>query len=293
MISSASSLFHNTCAAQCQLPLGYYRKKVKPMPEMLTAKEMQDLLLVDRSTIYRMAEAGQLPAVKVGKQWRFPSDLVEEWLKSQTAAPAPRLAAYAPAKDFVPSKDFAPSQDLADVLPLDCVQLIQDAFAEVLGVMLAVTDLDGQPITQVSNPTPFFDLLTDTDSEHAICHEKWRKLGQAPALEPRFMPSFGGLLCARALVRIGNELKGMVIVFGVAPADWPPDLEIIQQLADSLNVSTDKVQETFDAVFTLTAGEQKKVLATIQRVADILAHIGNERVSLLGRLANIARLSTV
>lgn len=107
------------------------------------------------------------------------------------------------------------------------------------------------------------------------------------------MPSFGGLLCARALVRIGNELKGMVIVFGVAPADWPPDLEIIQQLADSLNVSTDKVQETFDAVFTLTAGEQKKVLATIQRVADILAHIGNERVSLLGRLANIARLSTV
>jgi len=47
------------------------------MTEMLTAKEMQDLLQVDRSTIYRMAEAGQLPAVKVGKQWRFPSHLVE------------------------------------------------------------------------------------------------------------------------------------------------------------------------------------------------------------------------
>ena len=59
------------------------------MPEMLTAKEMQDLLQVDRSTIYRMAEAGQLPAVKVGKQWRFPSDLVEGWLKAQTAVPAP------------------------------------------------------------------------------------------------------------------------------------------------------------------------------------------------------------
>ena len=50
------------------------------MTEMLTAKDMQTLLQVDRSTIYRMAEAGQLPAVKVGKQWRFPGDLVEDWI---------------------------------------------------------------------------------------------------------------------------------------------------------------------------------------------------------------------
>jgi excisionase family DNA binding protein len=263
------------------------------MTEMLKAKEMQDLLQVDRSTIYRMAEAGQLPAVKVGKQWRFPSDMVEGWLKNQTAGPAQWPSGHLQNGDVPPSTDLAPNGDPAAMLPLDCVQLIQDAFAEMLGIMLVVTDLDGQPITQVSNPIRLYELLTETDNGHAICYEKWRELGQVPALEPRFMPGFGGLLCARALVRMGNELKAMVIVFGVAPANWPPTLELTQQTADALDIPVERLQDAFDAAFELTPDEQKKVLLTVQRIADILAHIGDERRSLLVRLADIARLSAI
>lgn len=258
------------------------------MSEMLTAKDMQDLLQVDRSTIYRMAEAGRLPAVKVGKQWRFPGDLVATWLRAQTDKDLPGLGNLA----SLPGA-YVSNGDFASTLPLDCVQLIQDAFAEVLGVMLVVTDLDGQPITRASSPCLLYQLLAETDGGHAICHEKWQELGQVPALEPRFMPGLGGLLCARALVRMGNELKGMVIVFGVAPEDWPPEPEATRQLAQSLNISPDRLQDALDSIFVLTPHEQKKVLVTIQRIADILAHIGNERMVLLGRLNHIARLSAV
>jgi hypothetical protein len=163
----------------------------------------------------------------------------------------------------------------------------------VLGVMLIVTDLDGQPITHASNPCSLYDLLDETDNGHAICHELWRELGRVPALEPRFMPGFGGLLCARALVRMGNELKAMVIVFGVAPEDWPPAPEVTQQWAQRLNLPGDKLQDAWETAFELTPDERKKVLVTIQRIADILAHVGNERLSLLERLASIARLSAV
>jgi excisionase family DNA binding protein len=253
------------------------------MTEMFTAKEMQDLLHVDRSTIYRMAEAGQLPAVKVGKQWRFPSGQVEHWLNLQTATPTPSLAAHA--------ESF--TGDFAAMLPLDCVQLIQDAFAEALGVMLVVTDLDGQPITQVSNPLPLYRLLSETEKGHEICHETWQELGRVPALEPRFMPGFAGLLCARALVRIGNELKAMVILFGLAPQDWPPSSQAAQKLAQSLDASSAALQEAFTSVFRLSAEERAKALITIQRIADILAHIGNERQLLLDRLSSIAKLSAV
>ncbi len=254
------------------------------MTEMLNAREMQDLLQVDRSTIYRMAEAGQLPAVKVGKQWRFPGDLVENWLQNQTSAPAPT---------FQPASSTAGDVGLASMLPLDCVQLIQDAFAEALGVMLVVTDLDGRPITKVSNPCPFYYLLHDSESGFKICQEKWRELGQAPALEPRFTPGLAGLLCARAFVRIGNELKGMVVVFGIAPSGWPPEAQVVEALAHKLDVPIDKLHSAFDTVYILSQEEQKKVLVTIQRIADVLAHISTERLSLLDRLANIARLSTV
>jgi len=250
------------------------------MTEMLTAKEMQGLLQVDRSTIYRMAEAGRLPAIKVGKQWRFPHERVEKWLKNRVDAPA------------APVETNRTNASLASLLPLDCVQLIQDAFAENLGVMLVITDLAGQPITQVSNPSSIYELLTETASGHTLCQEQWQHLSQMPSLEPRFMPGWGGLLCARALVRLGSELKGAVIAFGVAPQNWPPSPASLEELARSLQLAPEKLQQAFDGVVSLTAAQQKQVLLTTQRIADILAHIVSERCSFLDRLDTIAKLST-
>jgi excisionase family DNA binding protein len=249
-------------------------------PEMLTAKDIQEMLQVDRSTIYRMAEAGRLPAVKVGKQWRFPSNSVEQWLKAQSKTAQPPML----------GGQLTPGDDLASILPLDCVQLIQDAFAEILDVMLVVTDMDGQPITEASNPTAFYNLLAETDSGHALCQEKWQELSQIPALEPRFSSSLAGLLCARAFVRSEHQLKGMVIAFGVAPKDWPPTPEVTAQLAQSFGVDPAKLRAAFEVVPQLTLAEQKRALVTIQRIADILAHIGNERLGMLTQLEGMAQL---
>lgn len=263
------------------------------MAEMLSAKEMQSLLQVDRSTIYRMAEAGRLPAIKVGKQWRFPNDQVEKWLQTQAAAPASALplgpngtlaAVGAPASAKMP---------LASLLPLDCVQLIQDAFAETLGVMLIITDLEGQPLTQASNPCPVYTLLAETQNGHNLCQEKWQELGDTPALEPRFKPGWGGLLCARALVRVGNELKGMVITSGIAPHHWPPANSTVAELAHSLQVAPDKLEAALGSTPSLPPAEQKRVLLTLQRIADILAHIVSERSLLMGRLDTISKLSAL
>ncbi|MCB0166916.1 MAG: PocR ligand-binding domain-containing protein [Anaerolineae bacterium] len=246
------------------------------MTAMLTAKDMQNLLHVDRSTIYRMAEAGRLPAIKVGKQWRFPSDQVDQWLNGQTTPtePAPPLAVDSP-----------PTGDLVDLLPLDCVQLIQDSFADLLRVMLVVTDLDGSPITRVSHPTLFYNLLAETNQGHQVCQETWRVLGQSPALKPRFVPTLAGLLCARALVRHGNELKGMIIAFGIAPGEWLPDAAATTELAQFLGVDPASLEHAFQAVTRLSAAEQDRILTTLQHIADILAHIVTERSALLGQLA--------
>ena len=45
------------------------------------------------------------------------------------------------------------------------------------------------------------------------------------ALEPKFSLSEMGLLCARGLIRVGSELKGMVVIGGIAPDNWPPAAE--------------------------------------------------------------------
>ena len=253
------------------------------MSRMLTAKEVQTLLHVDRSTIYRMAEAGKLPAVKVGKQWRFPEEQVQPWLRKQSGAEEVQVAST--------SNELVGGTDCA--LTRESTQMLLDAFAESLGVMLALTDLDGEPIVEVSNSLPLYQLLAATEDGHAICREKWRELGRMPALEPRFMPSVGGLLCARAFVRMGMALKAMVIVFGVAPPGWSPDQEDVRGLAKTLDVTAERLQTAFESAVVLTPEEQKQALIMIQRIADILAQVGNEREQLLGRLAKIKKLTMI
>ena len=57
------------------------------MNEVLTVEEVADLLKVHRTTVYRMLKTGELPAFKIGSDWRFYRVRMEEWLKSRTQPP--------------------------------------------------------------------------------------------------------------------------------------------------------------------------------------------------------------
>lgn len=48
------------------------------MKELLTTKELQEILKVDRTTIWRMRKKG-MPYEKIGGSIRFDLDKVKEW----------------------------------------------------------------------------------------------------------------------------------------------------------------------------------------------------------------------
>ncbi|MBI4257214.1 helix-turn-helix domain-containing protein [Candidatus Uhrbacteria bacterium] len=52
---------------------------------ILTLDEVSRLLRVNRATVYRMARKQKIPAAKVGRQWRFERERIDEWLKRQYA----------------------------------------------------------------------------------------------------------------------------------------------------------------------------------------------------------------
>lgn len=51
------------------------------MSEVLTVEEVAAFRKVHRSTVYRMVGKGELPAFKVGSEWRFVRFEVELWTK--------------------------------------------------------------------------------------------------------------------------------------------------------------------------------------------------------------------
>ena len=53
------------------------------MGRIMTVPEVAKYLNMVPDTIYRKARTGKIPAVKMGKCWRFPKDTLDKWLNDR------------------------------------------------------------------------------------------------------------------------------------------------------------------------------------------------------------------
>ncbi len=51
------------------------------MSEILNIDEVCAYLKMTRSTIYRQARSGKIPAVKMGKGWKFHKNSLDQWVR--------------------------------------------------------------------------------------------------------------------------------------------------------------------------------------------------------------------
>lgn len=54
--------------------------------QLLTLEQVAEYLNVDKFTVYRLLADKDLPAFKVGNQWRFKRKLLENWLENNSNA---------------------------------------------------------------------------------------------------------------------------------------------------------------------------------------------------------------
>jgi excisionase family DNA binding protein len=247
---------------------------------MLTTKDLQQLLHVDRSTIYRMAEAGDLPGVKVGRQWRFPAERVNRWLADHNMKPSDD-----------PETLNGNGDVLSNLLPAEYITAMGDLFGEMLGVMMVVTDMEGAPLAEPSHQCGLFRLINEQPGAVARCVAGWRDLAQDLDLAPRFAPSHLGLLCARSYVRVGSELRGIILAGGIAPEQWPPSRSDIEQISLDFGVDAGAILAHVDEVYHLDAAARQRVLDLLPRLARFLSEVANERTQLLSKLEAIAALA--
>jgi excisionase family DNA binding protein len=88
----------------------------------LTTEEVLEYLQVNLRTVYRLIKAGKIPAVRVGRQWRFRKRDIDAWLDSQRS----RSVDKSPAS-------MAPRDDGRQrVLVVDDEAAIRDLLAKIL-----------------------------------------------------------------------------------------------------------------------------------------------------------------
>jgi len=147
----------------------------------LTTEEVLEYLQVNLRTVYRLIKAGKIPAVRVGRQWRFRKRDIDAWLDSQrTQSGGGAATAAAPAT----------RQGRARVLVVDDEASIRDLLSKTLA--LAEYDVD-----------------TAADASTA--------LGRVRAAEYDLliadlrMPGMDGLTLIRQVKRIRAELPVIII----------------------------------------------------------------------------------
>jgi len=248
---------------------------------LLTTKQVQELFKVDKSTIYRMAEDGRIPAVKVGRQWRFPSDQLDSLLGG--AAKIPPLSPSAPPAGREYSLEIA--------LPANTAQALADLAADLFGVMAVVTDIRGNALTSVANPCGYFSAVFEGVYTADRCVEGWRRLGEEIDLEPHFVPSHLGFLCARSFIRHGSSLVGMVIVGGVAREDWPPSDAEIASVAVATGVPANTIRDHINEVYWLDRAHQEWIVRNLSGVSDLISLMADDRGRMMAKFERIAALA--
>ena len=104
----------------------------------LTTEEVLEYLQVNLRTVYRLIKAGKIPAVRVGRQWRFRKRDIDAWLDSQR----PRGGGARPTPS-APARPAPAGNSRPRVLVVDDEASIRDLLAKTLA--LAEYDVDVAP----------------------------------------------------------------------------------------------------------------------------------------------------
>lgn len=115
----------------------------------LTTEEVLAYLQVNLRTVYRLIDAGKLPAVRVGRQWRFRRRDIDAWLDQQRAAtasgpaaPAATPALKGPRRVLVVDADAA-ARDVVAIALRDAGHTVDTAPDGVVGATrLSANDYD-------------------------------------------------------------------------------------------------------------------------------------------------------
>ena len=246
------------------------------MSGLLTTRQVQNLLQIDRTTVYRMLKDGRLTGVKLGKQWRFSKSEIDD------------LLAYSPA-----ATEPSPALSIS-ILPLTCLQGMQNVSAEAIGIGAVTTDTTGKPLTQMSNPLRFCQLIRSSEKGRAACQKSLSQSAQrAGSLVPQ-MVCHAGLQCISSPVTI-NGKETAVFIAGQY-YDSPPQSNHqrhIQQLAEAYDLDAAALIDAADEIPVLDLAKQQKIATWLPKLTHTLSEIGQERADLLGRLQSIAAMSAV
>jgi excisionase family DNA binding protein len=246
------------------------------MSDLLTTKQVRELLQVDRTTIYRMLKDGRLLGIKLGHQWRFSARQIENLLNGVAFTLEEEPAPIAP-----------------ENLPISCFQSMQDVFADITEIGAVTTRPDGAPLTQISINCEFCRMLLNSKTGRQACLASWRELADYQPEQKPFAVCHAGLQYMPAPVKSNGVIDALLIAgqFYSCPPDAAEEAVRIQKLSRKHHLDEAALAAAARDIPILDTRQKGKISGWLTRIAALFEHVSCERVSFMDRLQRIANMS--
>ncbi len=256
------------------------------MSELLTTRDLQGLLKVDRITIYRMLQQGYLPGFKMGGQWRFSRKEIESWLEAQRD-----LLAFSSAE----TPGAGATRDAAG-LPLHCIQAMQEIFSEAVALATMTMSLDGRPLTAFSRPSEFCTLVRSTARGRQQCALSWKAIVPLAVSDgPALQTCHAGLCYIADAVRVQGRPIAVTVAgqFRFSPPLGEEWMQNCTAVASRCEIPPDELVGASQSIAVHEVESRPRIIHLLQRLVETFSEISYERVTLLARLNKIAEISSV
>jgi len=247
------------------------------MSELLTTKQLLELLKIDRITVYRMLNDGRLNGKKIGNQWRFSQTEIDRLMGVDSRA------------------DDQNSVESIPDFPSACIKEVQDIFAGIIGIGAIIVTLRGTPLTDSTFSNPFCKLMMTSETGKQACHHSWRRMALKSTGEPNFQICHAGLCYKRSAIYAENTQIAWLIAgqYYLNKPDHEKEKERIEELAVNYQLPKQELLEAANKIPVLKHYQQDQVKEWTPKVAGTIQAILCERSDLMGRLQRIAELSSI
>jgi len=247
------------------------------MEDFLTARQVQDILKVDRITVYRMLQDGRLKGVKIGQQWRFARSEFERMLEGE-----------------VPN-EAATAQNTDGGFPTHCVQTIQDLYSDVSQIAAVMVDQHGDPLTHVSHACSFCQVMLSSPSGREACQTSWQTFARNSAGGAKYFTCHAGLQYIGSPVNDKGQPVGLFLTgqFYWQPPDPREQSERVRRLSSAHALPFEGLQQAAADIPTIAPAQQALVETWPKAAARAVQSILTERTGFVERLQQIASLTQI
>ncbi len=247
------------------------------MSDLYTTNEVQQLLKVDRVTVYRMLNDGRLAGVKIGHQWRFKKDEVDKLLNNNGASAAP------------------PELGDATHLPLSCYATIQNLVSDLSSLDTIITDLDGYTLTEPDIRSALNLEIIGKPGGLESNKFHWMAFAQQSLHGRQYFTAPTGVCYTSIMIQDGGAPAAVFLCGGYLDQQVPVETRLMRQrdISQTWNIPLDVVQDLYNALPIYGQAEKDRLDRWMKSILNAITSAQSERSHFIGRMNQIAHLTRI